>query len=357
MKKKRQEATRIARLRRIMRERGMDALLATQRENVRYLTGFTGSSGSVLVGASGRPVLITDFRYQEQAKAEASGTKLLIQKKDHSSAIKAAADLFGADILWFDESSMTLDRVKALRKQKLRMRGVKDPVAEIRRVKDAVELALIRKAIRRAEEAFCELIPRIRPGATERELGLRLEMLIREKGSRRAAFDIIVASGRNGAMPHASVSGRRLRAGDLVTVDFGAEADGYFSDITRTICVGRPNVRQREIHGLVQRAQQNAIRAVGPGVICAEIDRAARSTIELSGHGKQFGHATGHGIGLMVHEAPTIAAPSKTPLKEGMVFTVEPGIYIPGWGGVRIEDMVQVTKNGCRVLTSLPRDL
>ena len=357
MKKNRQEAMRIARLRRIMQERGIDTLLVTQHENVRYLTGFTGSAGSVLIGASGRPVLITDFRYQEQAKAETSGAKLLIQKKDHVSTIKAAADLFDTDILWFDESSMTLDRLRALRKQKLRLRGVKDPVAEIRREKDAVELTLIRRAIRRAEEAFCELSPRIRAGTTEQELGVRLEMLIREKGSRRAAFDIIVASGRNGAMPHASVSGRRLRAGDLVTFDFGAEADGYYSDITRTVCVGRPNTRQREVHGLVLHAQQNAIHAVRPGIACADIDRAARALIEKAGHGKQFGHATGHGIGLMVHEAPTIAALSKGEIREGMVFTVEPGVYIAGWGGVRIEDMVLATKNGHQVLTSLPREL
>ncbi len=357
MKGDRQEAMRIARLRRVLRKRGIDTLLVTQRENVRYLTGFTGSAGSVLIGASGRPVLITDFRYQEQAKAEASGSKLLIQKKDHSTTIRAAADLFGTANLWFDESSMTLDRLKALRKQKLRLRGMQDPVAEIRQEKDAVELALIRKAIRRAEEAFRELRHRIRPGTTEQELGLRLEMLIREKGSRRAAFDIIVASGRNGAMPHASVSGRRLHAGDLVTFDFGAEADGYYSDITRTMCVGRPNARQREVHDLVLRAQQSAIDAVRPGISCAEIDRAARALIEKAGHGKQFGHATGHGIGLMVHEAPTLAARSKGETKEGMVFTVEPGVYIPGWGGVRIEDMVLVTKRGHRVLTSLPRDL
>lgn len=352
-----QRMARIARLRKLMRESGIGALLVTQRENVRYLTGFTGSAGSTLIGASGRPVLVTDFRYQEQARVEAPGTKLLIQKKDHLSAIRAAAEQVGTGVLWFDESSLTLDRVKALRKLKLRLRGTKDLVAEIRWVKDAVELALIRKAVRRAEDAFRELKLRIRPGMTERELGLRLEMMIREQGSRRAAFDIIVASGRNGAMPHASVSDRRLRHGDLVTFDFGAEASGYYSDITRTVCVGRPNALQREVHELVLLAQQSAIHAVRSDVACAEIDRAARDTIKKAGHGKHFGHATGHGIGLMVHEAPTIAALSKDVIKEGMVFTVEPGVYIPGWGGVRIEDMVVVTKDGHRLLTGLPRDL
>jgi len=339
-----------------MRERGIGALLVTQRENVRYLTGFTGSAGIFLV-ASGRPVLITDFRYEVQAPAEAPGVSVMVQRKDLASVIRAAADRIGAGMLWFDESSLTLDRIRMLRKQKLRLRGARDLVAELRQRKDVVELAHIRTAIRRAEESFYELRPHIRPGASERDLGLRLEMLIREKGSRRAAFDIIVASGRNGAMPHAAASGRRLRGGDLVTFDFGAEANGYYSDITRTVCVGRPTARQREIHGLVLKAQQNAIDAIRPGVPCVEIDRAARSTIEQAGQGKHFGHATGHGIGLMVHEGPSVSALSKQNADRGMVLTVEPGVYVTGWGGVRIEDMVLVTDRGCRILTSLPREL
>ena len=350
-------AGRVARLQTLMRERGIDALLVSRREDVRYITGFTGSAGSVVIRASGRPLLITDFRYQEQAHAEAPGVKLVVQKKDHASAIKAAAEQTGIGILWFDESSLTMDRVKALRRLKLLLRGTKDPVADLRQRKDATEVFRIRKAIARAEKAFKQLRPRVRPGTTERELGLMLEILIREQGARKTAFDIIVASGRNGAMPHASVSDRRLRSGDLVTFDFGAEADGYYSDITRTVCVGRPNARQRELHDLVLGAQQAAIHTVGPGIACAAVDRAARSMIENDGHGKRFGHATGHGIGLMVHEAPTIASLSKGCLTEGMVLTVEPGVYIPGWGGIRIEDMVLVTRDGHQVLTSLPRDL
>jgi Xaa-Pro aminopeptidase len=180
---------------------------------------------------------------------------------------------------------------------------------------------------------------------------------MREKGSRRAAFDIIVASGRNGAMPHASVSDRRLRAGDLVTVDFGAEADGYVCDITRTLCVGRPTARQREIHDLVRRAQQAAMDAVRPGLPCKGVDKAARDIIDAAGHKKHFGHGTGHGVGLLVHEGPTVSALSKDAVQEGMVFTVEPGVYIPGWGGVRIEDMVLVTEQGAKLLTTLPREL
>ncbi len=356
MRRLRTEGARVAALKRLMEERNIEALLVTQRENVRYLTGFTGSSGSVLV-ASGKPVLVTDFRYQIQARREAPEATVLIQKKDHFSAVREAARRLGTDTLWFDDASLTIDRAKAFRKQALRLKGIKDPVFEIRQRKDAVELAKIRAAIHRAENAFRSLKRFIKPGMSERELGFKLEMLIREQGARRTAFDIIVASGTNGAMPHASVTGRRLRAGDLVTFDFGAEADGYYSDITRTVCVGRPTARQRAIHDIVLRAQDQAMNAVRPGVRCAEIDHHARTTIAQAGHGKHFGHATGHGIGLMVHEGPSLSALSKSMVDAGMVFTVEPGVYIAGWGGIRIEDMVLVTADGHRVLTSLPREL
>ena len=234
MRRPRAEIARVAALRRLMEKRNIETLLVTQRENVRYLTGFTGSSGSVVVGP-GRPILVTDFRYQIQAAAEAPESRVLIQKNDHSSAVREAARRLGAATLWFDDAALTIDRAKALRKQGLRLKGVKDPVAEIRLRKDAVELAKIRTAIGRAENSFRVLKRYIRPGATERELGFKLEMLIRGQGARRTAFDSIIASGTNGAMPHASLTDRRLRAGDLVTIDFGAEADGYYCDITRTV--------------------------------------------------------------------------------------------------------------------------
>jgi len=356
MRRVRVESARVAALQRRMDERNIDAFLVTQRENIQYLTGFTGSSGSVVV-ASGRPLLITDFRYQIQAAAEAPGVTVLIQKKDHVSAVKEAVRRLDVETLWFDDASLTIDRARALRKQGLRLKGIKDPVSELRLRKDRGELAKISKAIRRAEDSFLALKRFIRPGVSERELGFKLEMLMREHGSRRIAFDSIIASGKNGSMPHASVSDRRLRAGELVTFDFGAEADGYYCDITRTVSVGRPTPRQRMVHDLVLRAQEQAISAVKPGVRCADIDRHARATIAQAGHGKHFGHATGHGIGLMVHEGPSLSAMSKGVVEEGMVFTVEPGIYIAGWGGVRIEDMVLVTADGHRVLTNLPREL
>ncbi len=350
------EMLRVSRLRRIMRRRGIPSLLVMTREDVRYLTGFTGSAGQVLVASRGAS-LITDFRYQVQAARQVRSMDVVVLKRDAATAIRETAARFGAKQVCFDESSLTVERIRLLRRQGLRLKGVSNPVAELRQSKDEVEIARIRKAIRRAEESFRELRRALRAGMTEQELGLRLEFLMRERGASRAAFDSIVASGPNGAMPHAVVSNRRLREGDLVTIDFGAEADGYFCDITRTFCVGRPTARQRAVHDLVLRAQEQAIKAIRPGVRCAAVDAAARDLIVAACHGEHFGHATGHGIGLAVHEGPSLSSLSKQTLAAGMVVTVEPGVYVPGWGGVRIEDMVLVTDRGARLLTSLPRDL
>ncbi len=350
------EQQRLVRLRRVLRRRTIAALLVTARDDIRYLTGFTGSAGQVLV-TSRSTALITDFRYKEQAARQTRGIQIVIQKRDAAAAVRETADRLRGGRVSFDESSLTVEQVRLLRRKGLRMKGIGDPVAELRQCKDPVEISRIRKAIGRAEASFRELRLAVRPGMTERELALRLEFLMRERGASRSAFDIIVASGANGSMPHATVSDRRLRDGDLVTVDFGAEADGYFCDITRTFCIGRPSARQREVHGLVLRAQEQAIKAVRPGVPCASVDAAARDIITAAGHGDHFGHATGHGIGLAVHEGPSLSALSKQVLAPGMVVTVEPGVYIPRWGGVRIEDMVLVTDRGSRLLTSLPRDL
>lgn len=353
---RRPEQDRLARLRHIMSENGLDSLLVTRREDVRYLSGFTGSSGSLLV-VSGRSCLITDFRYNMQARRETTGITILIQKKDHFTAVRDAGERMGVDTLWFDESALTVEGLKNLKKKGFKLKGHGDLIKSLRQQKDKQELANIRTAIRRAEEAFLELKADIKPGASEQWLGSKLECLMRDKGARRAAFDAIVASGVHGAMPHASVTNRRIKKGDLVTFDFGAEANGYYSDITRTFCVGRPSSRQREIHEIVLKAQATAIRCVTPGIPCKSVDDAAREVIKGAGHGRQFGHGTGHGIGLMVHEGPTVSPLSKDTIEKNMVFTVEPGVYIPGWGGVRIEDMVQVTEKGAKILTTLPREL
>jgi len=354
--KKRPELKRISRLKELMRKNGLESLLVTRREDVRYLTGFTGSSGSLLV-AAGKPCLITDFRYELQARRESTGATILIQKKDFFSALSEASGARGIKSLWLDESSLTVEIIKKLKKIGLKARGHRDLPRQLRLHKDQTELAHIRTAIRRAEESFRELKRFIKPGASERELGLKLEYIMREKGSRRAAFDTIVASAGNSAMPHASVTNRRIRSGDLVTFDFGAEAHGYFCDITRTLCVGQPTARQKEIHHIVLAAQAEAMKSVHLGVDCKSVDNAAREVISQAGHGKHFGHGTGHGVGLMVHEGPILSPLSQDKIESNMVFTVEPGIYVPGWGGVRIEDMLLATDRGVIILTTLPREL
>jgi Xaa-Pro aminopeptidase len=352
----RPEHKRISRLKQLMESGGIEALLVMRREDVRYLSGFSGSAGSLLIGA-GRPCLITDFRYKLQSQKETSGVTIVIQKKDFFTALREAAEGQGVKNLWYEESALTIEELKKLQKLGLRLYGHRDVLRQLRMRKDGKELASIRKAIRRAETSFRELRRYIKPGVTERELGLTLEFMMREKGARKAAFDTIVASAGNGAMPHATVTNRRIRRGDLVTIDFGAEADGYYCDITRTLCVGKPTARQNEIHGLVLQAQEAAMQSVRPGMSCKAVDSVARGIITAAGHGAHFGHGTGHGIGLMVHEGPSVSPLSTDRVEQDMVFTVEPGVYIPAWGGVRIEDMVLVTERGRKVLTTLPRDL
>jgi Xaa-Pro aminopeptidase len=354
---KRIELSRIENLKKLMKAEGVSALLISSREDIRYITGFTGSAGSVLI-SRGRPVLITDFRYKIQSRREAAGVAdVHIQKKDFFLALSEAARQAGAGTVWFDETSITIEALKRLRKTGIKFKGNRNFVSELRLQKDTGELISIRRAIKRAEDSFRALKKYIRPGVREQDLAFKLECLMRENGSRKPAFDTIVASGPNGAMPHASVTDKRIKQGELVTFDFGAEADGYFSDITRTFCIGRPTMRQREIHALVLKAQSTAIERVSAGLSCKTVDAAARNTINEAGHGDHFGHGTGHGIGLMVHEGPSLSPLSKDTIVPNMVFTVEPGVYVPDWGGVRIEDMVHMTKGGVKVLTSLPREL
>lgn len=347
---------RLALLRERMADAGMDALLVLQRENVRYLTGFTGSAGVVLV--TRRSVhLITDFRYQLQARQEVKSARIIIQKGDWTESLSGVVSRAGGPIVWCDETAVSLERARMLKKRGVRIRGTHDPLAVLRQTKDDRELRNIRLAVRRAEESFYELKDWLRPGISERAVALKLEDLMRARGSRRAAFDTIVASGRNGAKPHAAASDRRIARGDLVTIDFGAEANGYVCDITRTICLGRPSAKQREVYALVLRAQEAARANVRPGALCRDVDAAARAIIAEAGHAEHFGHATGHGVGLLVHEGPSVSARSQDVLREGMVCTIEPGVYLPGWGGVRIEDMVRVTRTGAAILTTLPRSL
>lgn len=349
---------RINGLRKAMSDAGADAFLVTTLANVSYLTGFTGSSGFVLV-ALDKAYFMTDSRYETQSAGEVKGFEVVIHRARWTDEMaRLAADL-GVKKLGFEARGVSFEThgalVKAMSGAKLV--PLKDAVERLRLIKDDGEVERITEAARRAETGFSENISRVAAGVIERETAIGLEFNIRKLGARKLPFDVIVASGYRAALPHGIASEREMEEGDSVVIDFGGEAYGYQSDITRSGVLGRPDRKQGEVYDIVAEAQRRAIEAVKPGVPCREVDLAARGYISSKGYGEYFGHGLGHGVGLDVHEAPSVSPISEDTVEEGMVFTVEPGIYIPGWGGFRIEDMMVVTSDGCRVLTTLPRDI
>jgi len=344
---------RAEKLRRVIISKKIDALLVTNIKNVRYLTGFTGSSAFVVITRDGS-YFVTDFRYTEQAENEVKGCELGLESAGRIAVIKSMVRKLGISRLGF-ESGATYEFYEQLKRLPVRLSAQKGLVEDLRMVKDAQELSSIREAIRRAEEAFLATKPFIRAGVTERAVGLRLEEELKKRGCRHAAFDIIVASGKHSSMPHAGQTGKKIGKGDFVIIDWGGEADGYYSDMTRTLLMAGPDLEQKKkIYNIVNRAREKAVQAVSAGRGSSEVDAAARKFIADAGFGDFFGHGTGHGIGLDVHEAPRISRTANRPLAEGMVFSIEPGIYLPGVGGVRIEDLVLVEGRGI-ILTSLGR--
>lgn len=256
------------------------------------------------------------------------------------------------------ESSVTYEFYSSLLREGLNVIPLSSMVEDLRTIKDEEEIRLIRESIKRAEDAFNSVLPYIKPGVREIEIAWRLEEAMKRAGSRRLPFDIIVASGPNSSMPHAKASERRLSKGDLVIIDWGGEAGGYFSDMTRTLLInGGETSKKIEIYEAVLTANREAIRGIRPNIKAGKVDEIARKIIKKRGFGDYFGHGTGHGVGLDVHERPSISPSSKDKLKPGMVFTIEPGIYVPGFGGVRIEDMVCVNSDGSITLTGLSKEL
>jgi len=336
--------------------KGVDGVLISELRNVRYLSGFTGSSACLLITRRER-LFFTDFRYQEQAEKETSGFEIHIEKEERPKLIVKQAKEMGIGILGF-ETTASYAFYRELLKKGFRLKGLTNLVEDMRKVKDAAELLLLQRAIERAEQAFLRTKPHIRKGATEIQIAGRLEDNLRKTGCASLPFDIIVASGPNSSMPHAKPVNRVMDAGDLVVVDWGGEAGGYFSDMTRTVLINGRNVgKKKAIYDTVLRANLRAIECVKPGIHARAIDKAARDLIKAAGYGDFFGHGTGHGVGLDVHEQPRISRLGRDHVRTGMVFTIEPGIYLPGLGGVRIEDMVSVTGSGCSVLTALPKGL
>jgi Xaa-Pro aminopeptidase len=339
-----------------LKRKKIDGFLVTDIHNVRYLTGFTGSSAFLLITKE-EHIFITDFRYKEQAEKEVHGWDFFIQREGMIRVIKNLSRKTGINNLGF-ESSVSYDVFAALSRD-INLEAVKSLVERLRQIKDIHEINSIREAIRRAESAFLEAKPYIRRGARERSLALRLEDRLKKKGCRNLPFDVIVASGPNSAMPHAKPTERKFTDGDLIIIDWGGESDGYFSDMTRTLLIDKGNniSQKKEIYQIVLEANKKATKLVAPGTESQQIDSSARNFIKKSGYGDFFEHGTGHGVGLQVHELPRITRKGRETLKQNMIFTIEPGIYVPGVGGVRIEDMVLVTVDGSEVLTALPKEL
>jgi Xaa-Pro aminopeptidase len=335
---------------------GVDGLLVTHLPDVRYLSGFTGSN-AVLVLTGGRAVLFTDGRYTAQARAEAVGSRVVIATKP---AVAAACEWIAVAKIrrcGFDAAHTTVEALEAMRKAlpaKVR-RGmfvaVGPLVARLREVKDADEIRRIRAAARMGCELFEGMLTYLEAGLTEMEAAATLEYAARMGGAEGMSFETIVASGERSALPHGRATGAKVPKRGFVTLDFGVILDGYLSDMTRTVHMGKAMPDERDVYDFVLEAQEAAVAAVAPGVTAGEVDEAARSVLRRVKLDKYFSHSTGHGVGLEIHEGPRLAAKQKQVLEQGMVITIEPGVYMPGRFGLRIEDMVLVTATGGEVLT------
>jgi Xaa-Pro aminopeptidase len=342
------------RLEALLAERGLDRMLVTDLTNVRYLTGFTGTNGACICG-NGLRLFLTDFRYTERAAAEVEGWEALTISADW---LKGIAERLEGRI-GFEDDQMSV-RLLGKLQEKLadgtEMVAAGGSVEQLRRVKDEEELAKIAEAAKLADEVWRWSLERGLAGRSEREVALAAEARIRELGG-APSFPAIVAAGPNGAQPHAEPGEREIGSGELVVFDMGAKLDGYCSDGTRTFATGEPGPEARAVYETVRQAQQAALDAIRAGVRGEKVDAAAREIIDAAGHGDRFGHGLGHGVGLEVHEAPRLSFRSEDVLASGEVVTVEPGIYLPGELGVRIEDLVVVADEGLRNLSTLPKEL
>jgi Xaa-Pro aminopeptidase len=341
----------------------LDALLIAHPPNVRYLCGFTGSAG-VLIISEGKSVFFTDGRYKEQAGIEVQGSRVVVTRK---SALTAAAEWLvgnaknlGLKTLGIEAEHLSVAERSRLAKALppgMRLREAPPLVEQARMIKDEDEIKRLRAAVLLGSSLFNVLLKAIRPGVKETEVAAELEYAARRAGADGMSFDTIIASGARSALPHGRASEAVIPANGFVVCDFGVILAGYCSDMTRTVHVGKPSEEIRGPYEAVRAAQQAALETVRAGVSSGEVDRSARKVLQSKGLGRHFTHSTGHGVGLEIHEAPRLAAGQKDVLQPGMVITIEPGAYIPGVGGVRIEDMVVVTVDGCQILTPTAKEL
>ena len=340
-----------------LQQQALSAVLVSKRINVRYFSGFAGSAGVLAVSPTTRKLFV-DFRYVEQARQTAPEYDVV---KCQANPLDAAAEYLQQqefERIGFEAEDLTVADFRRIASVVAENRWNPVVLDSLRVVKSADEVAKIETAARILDQAFAKILPQIRPGIAENSLAAILEYEMRQMGSERTGFATIVASGPRSALPHGVAADRLLATGDLVVFDFGAVFDGYHSDMTRTVCLGPASHRQRQIYDTVLSAQMAGLAAVRPAALCREVDGVARGIIAQAGFGDFFGHGLGHSVGLAIHESPRLSPlAGEARLEPGMVVTVEPGIYLPGWGGVRIEDLVVVTADGCRILSHTTKQL
>ncbi|MDH7514901.1 MAG: Xaa-Pro peptidase family protein [Bacteroidota bacterium] len=349
----------LSRLRRAMRHAGLDAVYVSEPTTIRLLTGFTGSSGAAVVSRSGT-LLVTDPRYSEQAERETHRVRLCTAVGETVERVVARSGIFRrARRIGIDERHLTLSRFRILA-DGLPRRRFRDAAAmfdELRAVKHPAEIAAVKRAVAVSETVLRALLQLLEPGMRERDIAAEITRLHIEHGAEKDAFDPIVLSGPRTSLIHGRPGTRRIRSGDLVLFDFGCTVEGYRSDITRTVVIGRARPELRRAHSAVLAAREAAVASITAGVPAADVDASARETLKRFGLDDRFPHALGHGIGLSIHEPPRIAPSSQDRLIPGMVFTIEPGVYIPRRFGIRIEDVLVMTERGPLVISHAPRDL
>ncbi|MBM4308444.1 MAG: aminopeptidase P family protein [Deltaproteobacteria bacterium] len=345
-------------VRQIIDANQLDSILFTSLESIRYLCGFTGSDGALLL-SSKETFYLTDSRYWTQAEEEVKQSRIVHYKKKLEGIAALISDLnlkkVGVEGPFFALSSYHFLTEKL--GNETEFISLEDEIKNLRAAKDLHELALTRNAIDLSTRSFSHIMEFLREGVVEKEVALEMEFFIKKNGAESTGFDIIIASGQRSALPHGRAGNKRIERGDFILIDFGLRLQGYHSDQTRTLVCEKSTPEQAKVYQVVKEAHDMAIEAIRPCIPICEIDRIARDHIKQQGYGDYFGHGLGHGIGLAVHEDPVVNGENKGLIEEGMVFTVEPGIYIPNWGGVRIEDMILVTPQGAEVLTYLPREL
>lgn len=337
----------------------VDGILVSQPENRRWATGFTGSSGLAIIGRQGDPVFITDFRYTEQAGLQCPGYEIVQQGDRLVEDVNAVVQRLGIKRLGFEKDFVTVGNYQKLAEglSGIELVGLDDTIIELRAVKDLEEIELLAQAEAIGDKAFAHILDFLRPGLTERQVAIELERHMQDLGASCTSFETIVASGPRSAMPHGVASERVIGKNEFVKLDFGCVYKGYCSDMTRTVVVGKADGKQREIYHIVLEAQMAALAGIKAGITGVEANALARDVIVAKGYGDNFGHGLGHGVGLAIHELPRASRLSDNVLQPNSIVTVEPGIYLPGWGGVRIEDMVVVQEDGVRNLTSSPKEL